>query len=118
MNGPRLVSELFPYVSVRLEIRGSSFEFEALLDTGFQGDIVIPEQFQPSDEAPDGTLRWQLLGGRAIFAAYYRGVAGLEGFDMRPAYITVLGDEPIVGVGLFRDLAVLLDHGRRVVVDP
>jgi len=108
---------MFPYVSVRLEFKGGSFEFEALLDTGFEGDVVIPEQFRPSDEVPDGTLRWQLLGGHRTFAAYYRGVAGLEGFDMRPAYITVLGDEPIVGVGPFRDLAVLLDHGRRVIVE-
>jgi hypothetical protein len=35
-----------------------------------------------------------------------------------PGVITALGDEAIVGVGVASHFNIILDHGRRVVVEP
>ena len=32
--------------------------------------------------------------------------------------ITILGDEPIVGVQVIQHFSVILDHGQRVIVEP
>ena len=33
----------YPYLPIRLEVRGVQFEDRALLDTGFTGELIIPE---------------------------------------------------------------------------
>jgi hypothetical protein len=53
---PRLESERFPYLPLRLVVRDQTHEIEALIDTGFDGDVAVP---------PD-----VLADGEPLFAAY------------------------------------------------
>src|SRR5215211_5619613 len=39
MNGSRIVSGRFPYIPIHLTINGHGNAFDAMLDTGFDGDI-------------------------------------------------------------------------------
>ena len=44
---------------------------------------------------------------------------GLEGGVVLPlSYLPAMGNEPIVGVEVIRHFSVILDHGRRVIVEP
>ena len=107
----------FPFVPVRIELGGRVFEENAILDTGFDGEIVIPqsraEGLQPEDSAqfvfPDGTV---------VEPDIFRGVVQLA--DMEPiiAEIVALGTEFIVGIRILRRYEVILDHGQRVIVNP
>ncbi|MBM2811087.1 MAG: hypothetical protein HW416_1846 [Chloroflexi bacterium] len=58
VGGGRVVSVRFPYLPVVIEIDGETHSLEALLDTGFDGDIILPLQMIGKRNAPDGHQRW------------------------------------------------------------
>jgi predicted aspartyl protease len=118
MSDGHLVSQRFPYLPVRLDLRLEQADFEALLDTGFDGDMAIPAQLIASKFPPDGHLRWTLADGSSVSAPYYIGSIEIAQVAAFPGVITALGDEAIVGVGVASHLDIILDHGRRVVVEP
>ena len=39
-----VTSRRFPYLPVRVEVHGFVYEGYALLDTGFDGDVILPEK--------------------------------------------------------------------------
>jgi predicted aspartyl protease len=59
----RLISERFPYVPITLTVRDFVVEAEALLDTGFDGEIIVPDGFIPASMRPHRYLRWTLVDG-------------------------------------------------------
>jgi predicted aspartyl protease len=115
---PRLVSSRFPYVPIRVEVRQRTGDFEALLDTGFDDDVVVPASWSGNGQPPDGHVRLELGDGSLVVAPYYDGTAGLAGLGSFPVLVIALGDEPIVGRGLTDRFRVTLDHGQRVIVEP
>lgn len=124
MNRP-LVSRRFPYLRIYLLIHHrtsmamTNMEKEALIDTGFDGDVVLPSSHIFNGEPPDGYLTWKLADGSEVLAPAYVGElmvsSSLGPFDV---VITVLGDEPLVGRNLISHFTVILDHGAKVVVEP
>lgn len=50
--GDQVVNEHFPFVPIRLVVAGRSIETEALLDTGFDGAVVMPADFFGPDIHP------------------------------------------------------------------
>lgn len=113
-----IVSRRFPYLPIRLEIRLEEHDLEALLDTGFDGDVVVPRALVASRFPPDGHIRWTLADGSGLLAPYYVGTVRVGQLPPISAVVTVLGDEPLVGVGVARHFAVTLDHGRQVIIAP
>jgi predicted aspartyl protease len=113
---PPLVSERFPYLPLRLDLGGRAFSLEALIDTGFDGDLVVPSDVLTSD--PDDFQRWSLADGSVVYAPMYFGRARLDGFDSFGVLVTVLGDEPLVGRGVTDRFRLVLDHGERVIIEP
>jgi predicted aspartyl protease len=118
LNGLRLVSERFPYLPLRLELRGRLTSGEALLDTGFEAHIVISESQQPAGQEPDGHVSLGLADGSRRRAPWYFGTASLDGIGTFVVPIVALGDETLLGQSLIARMSVLLDHGGRVVVEP
>jgi predicted aspartyl protease len=113
----RVVSAHFPYLPIRLAIRGQTIALEAFLDTGFDGDIVIPPGLVPSGAAPDHYLLWILADGSPVQAPAYLGAVQVGPLGAFPVAVTVLGGEPIVGRRLTDRFRVILDHGRQLVVE-
>lgn len=116
VSGQRLVSNRFPYLPIHVEARGASHDLEAFVDTGFEGDLVIPPELQPR-AAPDGGIRLRLADGSMLLAPFFNGTPTLPAIGSYSVAIIVLGDEPMIGLGLVARLGVLLDHGQRVVVE-
>lgn len=114
---PRLESERFPYLPLRLAVRGRDYAVEALIDTGFDGYVAVPHDLLGSDLPPDDYHAWSLADGSEVFAPFYLGTVHLGDVGAFPAAITVLGDEVIVGRGITDNVSLHLDHGRRVVVE-
>jgi hypothetical protein len=48
---------------------------------------------------------------------YYVGTIHLGELGPFPAVVIVLGDEPLIGAGVARSVTIILDHGRRVIVE-
>ena len=114
---PRLVSERLPYLPLRLEMRGRSYTVEALIDTGFDGDVAVPPDLLANHE-PDDYQRWTLADGSIVYTPMYFGTVHVNGVGMLDALITALGDEPIVGRGVTDRFRLILDHGMQVIVEP
>src|SRR5262249_14329513 len=93
---------------------------EALIDTGFDGAVILPRAQLPLGIGPpDSTSRW-ILGdsvSRAIAPSYF-GTAELDGTgDARASVISFIGTEAMVGRDFVSHFRVILDHGQRVIVE-
>lgn len=117
MTDGRLVSSRFPYLPIRIRFRQAEVDVEALLDTGFDGDVVPPARLiTGGQQPPDGYLRWTLADGSNVLASYSLGTVMVGGFGPFASVVTVLGDEPLVGQGVAAHVTIILDHGRQVFV--
>lgn len=114
----RVESSRFPYLPLSIMLRGMTYQVEALIDTGFDGDVALSEHLLASDESPDGYAGWTLADGSNVYAPIYAGSVSVGRFPTVPVSIVVLGDEPIVGRGVVDRYRVTLEYGDRVIVEP
>lgn len=113
------VSSQFPYLPIHIYLGGAiTYEVEALLDTGFDGAVLLPSDFL-FDAVPDiEEDTYELADGSEVTVRSYPIVVEIDGFDPIEVSASPLGDEPIIGVEVIRHFSVTLDHGRRVIVEP
>lgn len=112
-----LVSSHFPYIPIRITFRNREERVEALLDTGFDGDIILPEGFIENGEIADDYNPWRMADGSIIHAAAYRGRAEIGKKKIGEVLITVLGTKPLIGRNIIANFKITLDHGKRVIVE-
>ena len=61
---PRWVSQRFPYLPLQIQIGSVSRTIEALIDTGFDGDLLLPPAMLPVGLDPARTAtEWRLADG-------------------------------------------------------
>jgi predicted aspartyl protease len=117
---PTFTSAHFPYVPVTVILNKRTETVEALLDTGFDGDLIIPEELMTNGKPPDSYLRFTLADQvTSVLAPAYLGrveVAELGDGGEHTAIISVLGTEAILGRNLARYFHITLDHGRQVII--
>lgn len=114
-----VVSEDFPYVPIRAFIGGWEISGVALLDTGFSGDLIIPEGSLPSNlGAPNHYNSYRVADGRSVPTPMYAGNVEL---GMLPPVtnlmIGVMGDRFIVGVGVIERYTITLEYGQRIIIE-
>lgn len=97
MAQDRLISTNYPYLPVRVDIRGWQEEAPALLDTGFTGELIIPESVLAQGLGfPDEHTSVEVGDNRIVDAPIYLGALKLVGFPPIPdVTVIVLGDEYI-----------------------
>jgi predicted aspartyl protease len=115
-------SSHFPYLPVAVVLNKRTETVEALLDTGFDGDVIIPEGLMTNGKPPDSYLRFTPADqATSVLAPAYLGrveVAELGDTGEYAAIISVLGTEAILGRNLARRFHITLDHGRHVMIRP
>ncbi len=114
---PGLVSDRFPYLPLHLGVRGRIYTLDALIDTGFDGDVAVPPSLL-ADDTPDDYQRWTLADASIVYTPMYFGTVQISDVGSVEALITALGDEPIMGWGVTDQFRFGLDHGERVIVEP
>lgn len=116
----QVVSTDYPFLQVRVEIRGQRVEELALTDTGFEGAAAVPENW--ADETlgdPEVFVPLQMADGSVSYAPVFVGSVEIVGFSpIADIPITVLGNEYMLGRDVIDLYAVTFDHGKRVVVEP
>ena len=113
-----LISKDYPYLQVRVTVGNFNAVFRVLLDTGFDGHLVLPESVSTQLASPDFFISTRLADGREQQFPAYRG--GIEIIDLGVVYLarlTLLGDECLMGQGIIKRLKVTFDHGGQVVVE-
>jgi predicted aspartyl protease len=118
MNRWPVISERFPFVPVIVEFESGVREVEALLDTGFDGDLVLPARMIPTGEPVSTRLRFRLANETAIRVPIFQAAAVVGGARVRPVVVAAVGSMLMIGRRLIRHFAVTLDHGQRVIVEP
>ena len=113
----RVESGRFPYLPAQVRVGEQSLITEALVDTGVEGDAVLPAG-AVLDQPPDAYRSWAFADGTTFEAAVYYGTVRVGDFDPVPADIALIGEEPILGRGITDIYRVILDHGHRVIVEP
>lgn len=87
-----VTSAVYPFLAVRIEVRGHWHEALALLDTGFDGELAVPAGLQPVGLGqPDDSVDWALADGSVLTAPLYFGTLEIVGLPPMPAIVTVLG---------------------------
>jgi predicted aspartyl protease len=119
---PTFTSTRFPYIPVTVTLNKRTETVEALLDTGFDGDLIIPEGLMTNGKPPDSYLRYKLADQTtSVLAPTYLGKVEVANLGERGEYaaiISVLGTEAIIGRNLARHFHITLDHGRQVIIHP
>jgi predicted aspartyl protease len=121
MSGTKTyTSDHFPYIPVDVFLNKKTETVEALLDTGFDGDLIIPESLMSNDEQPDSYVKYKLADEETeVLAPTYLGrveVARLGGAGEYAAMISVFGTEAVIGRNLARHFHITLDHGRQLII--
>lgn len=114
----RLVNDRFPYVPIIVTVDASSMRFDALLDTGFDGDLVAPRSVEAIAGIPNGIGEFSLADGSEVRCPIYFGTVEIGALGTFPVEIAALGDECLMGRGLSDRFSITLDHGRQIVVEP
>lgn len=112
-----LVSSHFPYIRAKVTFRNRVETLEALLDTGFDGDIILPEGFIENGEMADDYNPWRMANGSVIYAPAYRGSAKIGQKKIAEVLITILGRKALIGRNVITNFKVTLDHGKQVIVE-
>jgi predicted aspartyl protease len=80
----RTESSRFPCLPLRISLEGGHqtriIEIEALVDTGFDGDIIVPETLIGPADTGD-FLTWRLADGSRLRLPYHTGVAEIIGLN-------------------------------------
>ena len=107
-----------PYLPVTFTLRDLGHTVEALLDTGFDGDVAVPAALIGNSGPPDSFKLWVLADGSRVRAAVYAGTAQVGELPPMPVDIIALGSELIIGRGVTDLYRIILDRGQRVIVEP
>ena len=114
----RIISSRFPYIPVRVQLGRRTFNVEALLDTGFDGAIILPSALVANGAPVERYVRVVLADSSRVLAATYVGTLRIGGMPPFRARIIALGDEPIIGLTATNRYYVGLDHGRQIIIEP
>ena len=116
-----IVSTRYPYLDVRVQIGDWQEEALALVDTGFSGNLVVPEDRITEELGlPYTRTNWRVADGGVVSAPVYLGdVEVLGASSPTPSiHITFLGNQYILGRGILDRFRITLDHGQRIIVEP
>lgn len=117
MNG-RLIGSRFPYIPIGVHVRHETADYEALLDTGFDGAVIVPQDFAIGLGQPDQLQRLELADGSPVLGFVYRGRISMGPLGALPVDVIALGNECLIGRQVSDRFTVILDHGRQIIVEP
>jgi predicted aspartyl protease len=124
----RLISTKYPYLPLTIRVRINkskhlALDTQALIDTGFSGDIVVPTTGELQQFPPDAYATWTMADGSEVLAPIFLGTIRFPHLDedvaeMVGVTVTVLGDQALIGQSILRHFTLTLDHGKQVTLEP
>lgn len=112
-----LISSHFPYLSVKVIVRQRVLNLEALVDTGFDGEIILPPGLATNGELPFWYVDCKLADESVVKISAFKCSVELANKKLKDITVLIMGDEPIVGRGVIKNFKVIFDHGRKVIIE-
>jgi predicted aspartyl protease len=82
----KLTSSKYPFLPLTIHVRVSSrknidLHTQALIDTGFSGDIVVPVTEELKQPTPDAYATWTMADGSEVLAPIFLGTIRFPELD-------------------------------------
>lgn len=107
----------YPSLQIRFLAQGLERETFALVDTGFDGHLAIPEALVDDLPEPLYVRRVRTASGQIVRVPVYVGTVKLaEHPNPIDALIIALGDEYLLGLPTLNHFKVTFDHGKTITV--
>jgi predicted aspartyl protease len=118
-DAQRLVSTNYPYLTIRLSMRGWNGRADALADTGFDGALVAPSSLLPQiPGVGDDMISMQVANGRFLDIPVYYGSVELSRFaNILNVPVAFMADQFVVGRRILDQFQVTFDHGQRLIIE-
>jgi len=91
---------------------------EALVDTGFNGEVAIPAATLRVRPSVLGNLDIRMADGSEVSVPVYLGTIQIGSRRIGPVTMLMLGDEPIIGLGVITQFRVVIDHDESISFSP
>ena len=124
----KLTSSKYPFLPLTIHVQVSNrkkiqINTQALIDTGFSGDIVVPVTEELKQSIPGAYATWTMADGSEVLAPMFLGTIRFPELDedvaeMVGVTVTVLGDQALIGQSVLRHFTLTLDHGKQVILEP
>jgi len=120
INPRRVVSTRVPYIPITVEIpeRQYTAEFDALVDTGFNAEVVIPTGAVSDGAPPLFQADVRLADGSRVSLPSYLGAVRIGDTAISPVLVMVMGDEAVIGLQVITRFHLTIDHDRTLTVEP
>jgi clan AA aspartic protease len=117
-------SSHFPYLTIRVTIRQplasnqQEIQLEALVDTGFDGGVVIPKDLLDPSLTPVRYLPWSLADDSQVLLPAFLGDVQIGNLPPVRTIVMPLGDEPLLGRNVTNHYRMIFDRGNQLVIEP
>jgi predicted aspartyl protease len=108
----KLISTRYPFLPLNIHVRVTrrkniDLHTQALIDTGFSGDIVVPATEELKQHSPGAYATWTMADGSEVLAPIFLGSIRFPQLDedvaeMVGVTVTVLGDQALIGQSVLR----------------
>lgn len=112
-----VTSYSFPYLLVYVSTTKKDFELEALLDTGYDGGVIIPPKLITNGEVSGWLVDCKLADNSIVEVPAYLGLVRLGNKKLNDITVLIMGDEPIIGREVIKHFKITLDHGRKIILE-
>lgn len=106
----------YPYLQVRCRIAAREFDASALVDTGFDGGLVIPVSRRRGLPEPPREVIVRLGDGSVSRTAEFVGTVLLGNRQMQVT-VLFLGDEYLIGRQIVDQLRLCFHHGDYLEIE-
>lgn len=112
-----LISSHFPYLTVKVTVKQRVFDVEALLDTGFDGEIILPPGLATNGELPYWYVDCKLANESVVKISAFKCSLKLANKKINEVTALIMGDEPVIGREIIKHFKITLDHGRKIILE-
>ena len=112
-----VISDEFPYIPIRILLNDGKLRRK--LDTGFSGEVIVPEDAIPDDIGPPAYfVTYRVADNRIVSSPVFYGDIEIPGLPpIHDVAIGVLANRYIVGVGVMELYRIILERGKQVIVE-
>ncbi len=105
---------------IEIHVRGSDIapphNVQAWIDTGFTGDLVLPQQMiEDLELSASGTVKAALADGSVVTMERYRCLMDWFGSERELEVVANSGERPLLGVGLLIGLDLNISYRTRMI---
>jgi len=113
-----MAEAIYPSLHIRVVTQSVERQGFALVDTGFDGHLAVPEALIRDLPQPSFVRRVQTASGQVVSVPAYIGAVELTDHPGQiQALIIALGDEFLLGLSTLNHFKVTFDHGQTLIVE-